>query len=67
MPSGTKIVSAASGPYAVEANASKPNTGTPVATPSSSFLASEDFSGRPKSLSRSDTSTDKSHRYPKKD
>src|SRR5947207_10893343 len=53
-PSGSRIVSAASGPYAVEANASRPSTGTPVATVSSSFLRSDDLSGRPRILSSSD-------------
>ena len=50
-PAGIKIVSAASGPYATDDNASKPSTGTPVTTLNSCFRLSDDFSARPKILS----------------
>ncbi len=53
-PSDANAVSAASGPYPVEASASKPSTGTPVRTVSSSLFSSEDANGLPNISSRSD-------------
>src|SRR5579871_6004610 len=52
------MVSAASGPYPVEARASRPSTGTPVTTVSSCLCASEEASGRPRMMSRHDMGAD---------
>ena len=41
-PRGIRIVRAASGPYAAELKASRPNTGMPAAGPICSFTSSSD-------------------------
>lgn len=48
------MISAASGPYPVDANASNPSTGRPVHTVSSSFWDSQVATGFPNIASRSD-------------
>ena len=47
-PSGIRMVSAASGPYAAEPRASRPKTGTPLATPIFSDPSSDDAIGFPR-------------------
>src|ERR1700730_15007801 len=47
-PSGIKIVSAASGPYPAELNASSPKTEIPANEPMRSSLSSSDERGRPR-------------------
>src|SRR5581483_5215131 len=53
-PSGSSCVSAASGPYAADASASRPSSGTPASEPMRSRACSRLASGRPKSRSPSE-------------
>src|SRR6266481_1858057 len=55
-PRGTRIVRAASGPYAAELSASRPKMGIPLATPTLSPRSSKFASGRPKRISSMDFS-----------
>jgi hypothetical protein len=50
-PSPSRMVSAASGPYAAEANASSPSIGTPATVPTLRECSSAVASGRPKNQS----------------